>query len=89
MTGDRPIPNKKPKVIKIVPPLKPKAMYSIKELALAGRVGKVKLTNLFKSAGINILEYNGRKFVCLTELEDKVPQLFDSIRATTIICADD
>ena len=69
--------------------LKIKAIYSITELALMGNVGKRKLTNLLMAMDVNLIQYGNRKFICLTEIEARIPQLFESIRAASMLNDDD
>jgi predicted DNA-binding protein YlxM (UPF0122 family) len=60
-------------------PIKP--IYSLREIADACRVDRRALRKVLDRAGVEVFGGGKLAFVSLAEIERKVPQLFDGIRA--------
>jgi hypothetical protein len=57
------------------------ALYPLSDLARAMGVSHRRLQNLLKTAEVRVIRAGRFLYVPLTELEDKVPPLWDSIKA--------
>jgi hypothetical protein len=63
-------------------PLRLQALYTVNALAEAAGVGRRRFHRLLRSVDVRFLRLGRLTFVTMTELETKVPELWESIQAT-------
>ena len=63
-----------------IAPLPIQALYSVRQLALAVGATHRRLQRLFQIEGVQVFRVGRFLLVPLTELEDKVPRLWESVK---------
>ncbi len=66
-------------------PLRLQALYSVNALASAAGVGHRRFQRLLRSVDVRFLRLGRLVFVTVTELEEKCPELWESIQATEVL----